>query len=146
MTDGDIIRHFAGDHAFLSNVFPSETAYEGVIYPTAEHAYQAAKTEAPAGRKMIKGLDSPGKAKRAGLKVTIRPGWDGIKLGIMKQVVRDKFQRHPDLRDRLVATGSAPLVEENDWGDTYWGVSAGGGANHLGRILMAVRAALAKDD
>ena len=116
-----------------------------MIYPTAEHAYQAAKTETPAERKMIRGLDSPGKAKRAGLKVTLRPGWDGIKLDIMKQVVRDKFQRHPDLRDRLVATGSAQLIEENDWGDTYWGVSAGGGANHLGRILMVVRAELAQD-
>lgn len=42
-------------------------------------------------------------------------------------------------RVRLLATGSAELIEGNVWNDTFWGVCRGRGQNHLGRILMEVR-------
>jgi predicted NAD-dependent protein-ADP-ribosyltransferase YbiA (DUF1768 family) len=53
-----------------------------------------------------------------------------------------KFTRHPDLAQALLATGRADLVEGNDWGDTYWGVCRGQGRNQLGCQLMEVRALL----
>ena len=47
--------------------------------------------------------------------------------------------RQPDLRERLLATGDAALVEENVWRDRYWGVHRGHGLNRLGVLLMQVR-------
>jgi predicted NAD-dependent protein-ADP-ribosyltransferase YbiA (DUF1768 family) len=31
------------------------------------------------------------------------------------------------------------IVEENSWGDTFWGVSGGKGRNELGKLLMKIR-------
>ncbi len=53
-----------------------------------------------------------------------------------------KFTRHFDLREKLLATGDRKLVEGNTWGDTFWGVCRGNGKNHLGKILMKIRAEL----
>lgn len=137
------IGSFTGDFAFLSNFYPAAVMLDGVSYSTAEHAYQAAKTLDPGERRMIRLLDSPGKAKRAGMQVTLRPGWESMKLEQMRSIVRDKFTRNPGLAQWLLATGTAHLAEGNDWGDRYWGVVKGVGANHLGRILMAIREELA---
>lgn len=55
--------------------------------------------------------------------------------------MRVKF-RNPELRDKLVATGDAEIVEGNWWGDKFWGVCRGVGENHLGKILMRIRTEL----
>ena len=35
---------FRGPWGFLSNMYPSVVGFEGALYPSAEHAFQAAKT------------------------------------------------------------------------------------------------------
>ena len=35
------------EYGFLSNFYPAPTEYDGVIYPTSEHAYMASKTNNP---------------------------------------------------------------------------------------------------
>ena len=58
----------------------------------------------------------------------------------MFKLVQAKFQQHPDLKMRLLATGDAVLVEGNTWNDVVWGVNQNGvGENHLGKILMRIR-------
>ncbi|MEA2735214.1 MAG: hypothetical protein QOE14_1665, partial [Humisphaera sp.] len=111
-------------------------------YPSSEHAYQAAKTLDVAERKKIAATTSPADAKRAGRALKLRDDWETAKFDVMERCVRDKFTRHPDLRQKLLATGDAELIEGNTWGDRVWGVYQGEGANHLGRILMKVRAEL----
>ena len=44
------ILSFDGEFAFLSNFSPSLLEYEGLTYPTLEHAFQAAKSLDPARR------------------------------------------------------------------------------------------------
>jgi hypothetical protein len=78
-------------------------------------------------------------AKKLGRKCTIREDWDYIKLGIMDQILRAKFEQNPNLMAKLKATAPKELVEGNTWGDTYWGVCRGRGENHLGRLLMKIR-------
>ncbi len=56
----------------------------------------------------------------------------------MHSVLRAKFAV-PELRDALLATGDAELVEGNTWSDVYWGVCGGRGRNQLGRTLMRIR-------
>ena len=57
----------------------------------------------------------------------------------MKELVLQKFSTNAELKDFLLETGEAHLIEGNGWGDTFWGVSGGKGENHLGKILMEVR-------
>jgi ribA/ribD-fused uncharacterized protein len=134
---------FVDDFDFLSNFHPSPVRWEGVLYPTVEHAFQAAKTDDPEERATILAAGSPGKAKRLGKRVRLRKDWESVKVGIMETLVRAKFVSHPELRAALLATGEGRLVEGNTWGDAFWGVCRGAGKNHLGRILMRVRGELA---
>lgn len=39
-----IIDSFHGEYAFLSNYYDSPIFYDGILYPSVEHAFQAAKT------------------------------------------------------------------------------------------------------
>ena len=141
---GPRIERFSEDYAFLSNFapVPGGVVYEGVRYSTLEHAFQAAKTTDPAQRAMIGTLPTPGQAKRAGRRVSLRPDWEARKLSIMGVLLRQKFACEP-FRGLLLATGSAEIVESNTWGDRFWGVD-GNGENHLGLLLMAIRAELRK--
>ena len=136
------IDRFEGEFAFLSNFFEAEVEWEGIKYPTNEHAFQAAKTLNPAKRLEIAALATPGKAKRAGRSVVLRHDWEKVKYNIMLEVVTAKFHQHEDLAEKLLATENAELIEGNWWNDTTWGVCNGTGSNWLGRILMTVRAQL----
>lgn len=134
-----MIGFFRGKHRFLSNFYPSEVSLDGILYPSIEHAYQAAKTIDITTRREIAALKTPGQAKRRGRRVILRSNWEHIKEEIMYELVLQKFARHPVLRQLLLATGEQQLVEGNTWGDTYWGVCDGEGQNRLGKILERVR-------
>lgn len=137
---------FEGPYRFLSNFYPVEIESFGDLFPTVEHAFQAYKTTDTLERLEILRAPTPGIAKRLGRQVTLRPDWDQLKLIVMENLVWQKFEFRGDLRDKLLATGSLKLIEGNHWNDTYWGVCRGKGENHLGRILMRVRASLAKEN
>lgn len=126
-------------YRFLSNFFMAPVAYEGILYPSTEHAFQAAKSLDPKVRQRIANLPTPGQAKRAGRQVSIRPDWEQVKYDVMSEIVLEKFLTHSDLRQKLIDTGDEELVEGNTWGDQYWGVCNGVGLNNLGKILMQVR-------
>src|SRR4051794_3834113 len=79
---------FQGEYRFLSNFWPAEVVDEGITYPTAEHAYQAAKSLDMGGRRRIARIATPGEAKRAGEAMALRPDWEGIKYGVMLRCVR----------------------------------------------------------
>lgn len=136
------IAEFQGEYRFLSNFWPAEVHFEGIVYPSSEHAYQAAKSLDPVDRKRIAALPTPSAAKKAGAALKLRPNWDSEKFKVMEAVVRDKFTRHADLRAKLLATGDAELIEGNTWGDRTWGVYEGKGENRLGKILMKIRVEL----
>lgn len=142
-----MISSFTDDYDFLSNFYPSPVWYGSDSYPTVEHAYQAAKTKDPQERQRIASAKYPGQAKKLGRAVTMRKGWDQHKADVMLKLLRQKFQA-PDLRERLLATGTQKLVEGNYWHDNLWGSCGCGkckdkGKNLLGRLLMQVREELA---
>jgi ribA/ribD-fused uncharacterized protein len=134
------IEGFRGQYRFLSNFYPCSISYEGVIYPTVEHAYQAAKSTSMRDKLYIAALVTPGIAKRVGRTLDIRPDWDSIKEDVMKELLIRKFgEMNPFLGSKLLDTRPSILVETNTWGDTYWGVCAGKGDNRLGHLLMDIR-------
>jgi ribA/ribD-fused uncharacterized protein len=133
-----MIHEFDGRYSFLSNMYLCAVEYEGITYPSAEHAYQASKTRKLGVRCQISAMAHPWQAKKFGGTVMIRAGWEKNRLDIMFQILEEKF-RSPNLRSALMATYPEELVEGNYWGDTFWGVFGGKGQNHLGQILMRVR-------
>lgn len=136
------IDSFSGEHHFLSNFHLAEVTYDGVTYPSTEHAYQAAKTLDLAARRKIRECGKPNRAKGLGRKIKMRANWESIKLSVMEDLVRQKFTKHADLKGLLLETGDRKLVEGNWWKDIYWGVYNGVGQNHLGKILMKIRGEL----
>ena len=134
------IMTFRGAFDFLSNFYPAKVEYEGIVYETAETAFQAQKSIDRDERLAFAAL-SAAKAKSRGQKVKLRSDWEKVKVGLMERIVRAKFDQHPELAARLISTGKMPLVEGNAWHDVFWGVEVktGEGENHLGKILMVIR-------
>lgn len=133
------ITSFRGQHAFLSNFYTAPIERRGILYPTAEHAYQAAKTGSRKMKRRIAASPSPKLAKHLGYKVELRDDWEEVKFRIMLNIVRMKFKQNPNLIPRLLATWPEGLIHDNTHGDTLWGTVNQIGRNHLGIILMILR-------
>ncbi len=141
-----MIEVFEDSYRFLSNFHPSPIElgreYGYRTYATVENFYQACKTTDARKHDNIRLQPTPGKAKREGRKVEIRPDWEQIKDKVMLKGIREKFKLI-DLRKKLLDTGDEHLQEGNFHGDKIWGcVMENGewvGENRLGNILMQVR-------
>jgi ribA/ribD-fused uncharacterized protein len=132
------ITSFTGKYRFLSNFYYAPVILDGEVYPTVEHAYQAAKRTDPEYRQLIRICDKPGDAKRLGRNKQ-GPDWKTKSLDIMLNLLRQKF-KNPDLKRYLLNTEDAELIEGNTWNDTFWGqCPVGVGENHLGKLLIQVR-------
>ncbi|GAA0583184.1 hypothetical protein GCM10010172_80290 [Paractinoplanes ferrugineus] len=147
-----VIDAFRGEFGFLSNFHPAQLTWEGITYPTSEHAFNAGKTLDHDERWQISLAPTPKLAKQMGRSVKLRPLWDAsVRYDVMAEVLRAKFACHPMRIDALLGTGGAILVEGNTWHDQHWGDCRCGlprcarpGENHLGRMLMELRAKLAQ--
>lgn len=130
----------------FSNLFPRPIEFDGKTYPTSEHAYQAGKARKPAVRDWILSAPTPALAAMAahGLYVwDVVPDWAQIKFDRMRAVLRAKFDQHTDLRELLLSTGNARLVEVGTVSNAVnrlWGEVNGKGQNMLGVMLMELRA------
>lgn len=135
-----MIASFDGEYRFLSNFWMASVEYEGIVYPSSEHAYQAAKTLNKDIRSAFAQITSPGAIKKMGQTITLRPDWEDVKINVMRDIVTAKFEQNPELMEKLMATKGRELIEGNTWGDTFWGeCPIGKGRNELGKILMSIR-------
>ncbi len=154
-----VIDRFHGEFEFLSNFQWIAIKDQGMIFPSVEHAFQAAKTTDRRFKRLIGSAPTPGQAKRLGRSVTLRKDWEIVKDEVMLRLLRLKFENE-EMRKLLLETGDAELIEGNSWGDWYWGMIqyygemdlrhgeyiVGGndrmrwrGQNKLGKLLMKVR-------
>lgn len=140
------IRGFSGDYKFLSN-FDEHDGIKIIIYDifnnpieckSVEAAYQASKSIDQVEKLKIAHADTPGKSKRLGSKVKLRKEWNCEKIKIMAGLLWQKFS-YKYYQDLLLSTGDAILIEENTWGDIFWGFCNGIGENWLGELLMEIR-------
>lgn len=120
--------------------------YEGDIYPSSEHAFQAAKCVKRTDKEKIRVAKTPAEAKSIGQTVELRSDWESQKDSIMEDILRLKFQdKH--LCNLLNQTRGCELIEGTTWHDTHWGICtckkhASTGKNMLGKLLMKVRDSL----
>ncbi|MCC7171247.1 MAG: NADAR family protein [Planctomycetes bacterium] len=148
MTDhGDgAIRFYGtrGERGCFSNFARYPIKLKGKTWPTSEHYFQAQKFAGTEHEGEVRAAKSPTIAARLGRdrKRPLRRDWESVKDSVMYDAVLAKFTQHADLRQILLDTGDAPLVEHTER-DAYWGDGGdGSGKNTLGRILVRVRAEL----
>ena len=158
----EIINTFRDNHYFLSSMYPLNNGVvtlDGRVVSSVEIGYQSEKfLNAEAREAVLRSVDGYA-AKRLANKIEVedpsarRADWESIKLDVMRWYVLQKFKRNPEITEELINTSNAPLIEANQWGDTFWGVSkikGGGdraqGENHLGRLLMETRTLFSGDE
>ena len=146
--DGYTSVDFENDsYAVLSNYYEAPIVWEGLQYRNVEAAFQAQKMLDPEERKRFQKISGL-KARSRGLHCMPRPNWENMRINVMLELVRAKFEQNPELIPYLLETGDTAILALNRWNDTFWGVSTrtGKGANHLGEILMKVRQELREKD
>lgn len=144
--------YFASHYSYLSNFAPSVIVHEGLVYPTAEHFYQAEKclhAQDECKRKRVMSATTPLEAKRIADDIKSTPEWRNVRDIVMKTVVEEKFKQNPGLADQLLTTGDMVLNEATNNQHFGIGVTINSreindksyrGANMLGQIIMGIRA------
>jgi ribA/ribD-fused uncharacterized protein len=136
------------DFYVLSNFSAFTLHWHGARFDTAEVAYHWEKfpgthneldkyQESQIARR-IRVADSAHEAfKIAEVNRSLRRSdWDGIKVDIMRQILRAKVDQHEYVRRKLLATGNRELVE-NSWRDSFWGWGPNeDGQNMLGKLWI----------
>ena len=133
-----------GEYGCFSNFAPYPITLKGTVWPTSEHYFQAQKFAGTEHEEAIRLAKSPLVAARMGRsrQRPLRADWDAVKDAVMLAALRAKFTQHADLRETLLATDDALIVEHRAR-DAYWGDGPdGSGRNMLGLLLMRVRAEL----
>jgi ribA/ribD-fused uncharacterized protein len=150
--DGSVGKHV------LSQWWPALFTVDGQSYPTAEHYMMAEKARLfgdAATRAQIIAAQSPAEVKTLGRQVRgfDEEHWVENRFAIALRGNIAKFGQNPELKDWLLGTAPAVLVEASPV-DTIWGIGLGAddkrasdpgkwrGLNLLGFALMQAREAL----
>lgn len=139
----EVIRFYTttDEYGEFSNFAAYPITLDGVIWPTSEHYFQAHKFDDVNYQEEIRKAKTPMIAAQLGRdrKMKLRPDWETVKDAIMLKALVAKFSQHEELKNKLLATGGAHLVEHTT-NDSYWGDGGHGrGRNMLGQLLMHVR-------
>lgn len=130
-----------GKYGGFSNFSRHPVELAGKVWPTSEHYFQAQKFVGTLHEEAVRKVARPSEAARMGRdrSLPLRRDWESVKDGVMREVVLAKFSQHPDLKETLLGTGDAKLIEHTE-NDRYWADGGdGSGKNMLGIILMEVR-------
>lgn len=148
---------FSGEMAWASNFYDAPIVFDDtkhnlrdifkqfkfdtLEYPSSEYLYQSLKTTNETDKEFVRTSTTNAMAKKNGRKIMSRMDWDYVKVDAMRLCLYLKFYQHPDLMVKLLETGNKPLIEYNDWNDTFWGICSrtNEGENWLGRLLMDLR-------
>jgi ribA/ribD-fused uncharacterized protein len=141
------INGFYNEYYFLSNFYdpaPTSRTVNGVTYTfrNSEAAFQASKyDDQPNVIKLFLNA-TPDQAKFLSKQYQYDYGQNAEqRINIMRQLLQSKFKQNPLLWAKLKATGNRLLIENNTWGDIFWGTSGTPpvGENNLGKLLMELR-------
>ena len=132
------------EHGWGSNFYASPIELKGKTWPTTEHYFQAQKVAGTKWETKIRKCKAPMDAALMGRRkdLPLRSDWEQVKDDVMREAIHAKFTQHPDLKEKLLATGDEYLIEHTVK-DKYWADAGdGSGKNMLGKILVEERAKL----
>jgi len=124
---------------WFSNMLDAEIIIDGETYQSTESYYQSQKATNEKDRLYIGSLSGP-KSKIEVQKIIHKIEWNDIKIDIMKKALKAKFSKRY-WKILLMSTENDPIIEWNNWGDKFWGVTVhdNQGKNNLGKLLMDIR-------
>jgi N-glycosidase YbiA len=129
-------------HGEFSNFAPYPIEIDGKVWPTSEHYFQAQKFAGTEHEERVRLVKSPMMAAILGRdrNLPLRRDWEKVKEQVMLKALRAKFTQHAALRELLLGTRKAELVEHTA-NDRYWGDGGENsrGKNRLGHLLMGLR-------
>lgn len=130
-------------HYGFTNFSNHAVKYLGKIYPTSEHLFQSLKfAHRPLLAEHIRTCDdrpSMAFSEARRFQPEIRQDWGSYNIEAMELTIFHKFSQHRSLKEELLSTGDAELVENSDK-DPFWGCGPDGkGRNELGRALERLR-------
>jgi hypothetical protein len=129
----------------LDNFSAFSVVIDGVEYKTAEHAFQTLKfiETDKVVYEMVKNSQSPYDARELAHKNKPKrdPDWSDKKYKIMESVLTEKVLQNNYVKERLLATNDAEIIEDCGADDDKdWGCGIDGtGQNNLGKIWMKIR-------
>jgi len=144
---------------WLSCMSAYPIAHNGIQYKTCEALFQAIRfKDYPQIQKEIRECKSPMVAKMIARRERelLNRGklWDEASsdIPLMKECLKLKLQQHPDLKDKLIATGAAEIIEDCTTHDResarFWGAVNKDddwiGENVFGKLWMEIRKELKK--
>ena len=130
----------------LDNFSAFAIEYQGVLYQTVEHAYQALGfiISAPEIYEEIVNSKSAHEAQKIAHenKEKRRSDWGDVRVGIMEDLLRAKVSQHPYVKRKLLETKDYVLCEDSPK-DSFYGCGPDRkGENILGKLWMKLRTEL----
>ena len=147
-----------GDWRMFSNMYPAKMQIDSITFTSVEHYFQWSKAklfgDGATAEKIMK-TPSAKAVKALGKKAKDfkEEEWNSKKDEIMRTALKAKLMQHPDIKAKLMETGTRPIGEANAR-DKYWGIGTGvdtakakdstkwPGKNVLGKMLMELRTEL----
>jgi ribA/ribD-fused uncharacterized protein len=139
----DPIFFYPKEFAVFDNFSSFQIEYDGYIWPTAEHAYQAARFKGVAPEvveeiKKARSAHDAQKIARANKSKQIK-NWPELMKDIMKTILRCKIDQHEYVHRKLLESGEREIIEDS-WRDAEWGWGQNkDGKNLLGKTWMELR-------
>lgn len=138
-----IINFYSTKDAYgcFSNFSAHKILLKGKSWKTTEHYFQAQKFAGKSDEEELRLADSPMQVAKMGRdrERPLRKDWEEVKDDIMRDALRAKFTQNKELKQTLLETGDATLVEHTG-NDNYWADGGdGSGKNMLGILLMELR-------
>jgi len=120
--------HRHDPHYGFTNFSAHPVVYKGKKYPTSEHLFQSFKFQdhRPNLAEHIRTCSerpSVAFSQARRFQPEVRPDWLKVNIQKMDETLWHKFTRHADLKEELLSTGDAELVEDSDK-DAFWGVGS----------------------
>lgn len=140
------VKFYEGEYYMLSNLSAHAIMFEGKLYPTSEHAYQASKFVEEKIIEDIRAATSPLLAKSIAKRnlgtSAEKKDWKISKVLMMEQILIAKLSQHEEVKQALLSTGDKEIAEDSPT-DYFWGIGEdGGGENTLGKLWMKLRSGL----
>ena len=131
----NVIHFNSTENSWLSNFAHDPFDLEDDTWPTVEHWFQAQKTLHRGTRERIRDAESPQQARKFGRQVKLRKDWLDIRVGVMDQALKARYDMLRPAGFKLVLTWGSFLIHRAPW-DSYWGDGKDGqGKNMLGWLL-----------
>lgn len=131
------------EYYIFDNFSSFQVKYDGYLWPTSEHAFQAKqfKEFAPEVYKQIKEARSAHDAQKIAFenKSKSNSDWEKTKEFVMKEILICKVEQHPYVLKKLIESGNREIIEDS-WRDNEWGWGENkNGDNKLGKLWMEIR-------